>query len=726
MKKTIAVVLALLTALGSLAALSTASVSAAGTWKTAYQSFINSHMTETQGRYKFPDIDGDGIPELAYYSGSDSGSVVICNFGDYGLNVEYLGSGPTSYYKGAVHNSYGAAGYYYDTVILFKNGASQSLFSGSYKAKSSSFDFNNPYDFTYAYSKDGSYHNNVSPEEYKANLSSVFDEEKSTLIDFWVGALNHTDAYSYVSNYVGPTEITGLSYANGCALVWKEAPGADSYQIARKQTGQDGYDYITSTDPFLFDMAVKPGVTCTYQVRGRKGSTYGPWSYSRSVVTLNKPELTVSNKSNGIRAEWKAVPGANRYVIYYKSSTATQWSWFETKNTYYPFLDLTAGKLYYFQVRVLGDSVNGPYSDVKSLTRSYVSNEAPVVTVSNKWNGIRVEWNAIYGATSYIVYYKNVHDSSWSSTETKNTYWPFLSAVSGNAYQFQVQPVFNGDKGAYSYVRTITFYTASNEKPNVTLLNKTGSIRVQWNTITGATSYILYYRRYHDSNWSSTELGTNSYNYTGVSQGTAYCFQVLPLFNGQKGAYSSVETIIYSTVPTQVPKLTLTNTASGVRADWNGISGATYYILYYRKYHDSSWASIITYSTSYMHYSAVSGTAYCFQVQPVFSGEKGGYSNVQTIIFNAYAKEKPQVTLENRDNGIRVMWKTVPGATSYIVYYRKTSDSSWSSATTTNLYYPHLNITKGVSYSYQVQAVYGSEKGYYSDVKSLTFSPVYG
>ena len=38
-----------------------------------------------------------------------------------------------------------------------------------------------------------------------------------------------------------------------------------------------------------------------------------------SAGALSKPNLTVSNKSNGIRAEWNKISDAVKYRVYYKS-----------------------------------------------------------------------------------------------------------------------------------------------------------------------------------------------------------------------------------------------------------------------------------------------------------------------------------------------------------------------------------------------------------------------
>ena len=98
----------------------------------------------------------------------------------------------------------------------------------------------------------------------------------------------------------------------------------------------------------------------------KNGTAYGAWSSSKSVVTIEKPELRLSNKNNGVRLEWNAAKGAVKYVVYYKKAGDKSWSSTTTANTYYPYLNVTEGQQYYFQLRAIGQNLNGPYSKVQT------------------------------------------------------------------------------------------------------------------------------------------------------------------------------------------------------------------------------------------------------------------------------------------------------------------------------------------------------------------------
>ena len=110
-------------------------------------------------------------------------------------------------------------------------------------------------------------------------------------------------AYSKVQSmtYLARANMTTLTYNGSNALQWSAVDGANQYQIARKKTGDQAYTYYTTTETGFAEQNVTAGTTYTYQVRAmykteKNGTAYGAWSSSKSVVTIEKPELRLSNK----------------------------------------------------------------------------------------------------------------------------------------------------------------------------------------------------------------------------------------------------------------------------------------------------------------------------------------------------------------------------------------------------------------------------------------------
>lgn len=104
-----------------------------------------------------------------------------------------------------------------------------------------------------------------------------------------------------------------------------------------------------------------------------------------------------------------------------------------------------------------------------------------------------------------------------------------------------------------------------------------------------------------------------------------------PVFNGSKGLYSAVARLAYQPLITK-PTVTLTKSSTGIKANWNAVSGATKYIVYFRKSGDA-WSSSEVTATSAEYKNLTKGNQYLVQVQPVIGSKKGDYSKVASITF---------------------------------------------------------------------------------------------
>lgn len=350
---------------------------------------------------------------------------------------------------------------------------------------------------------------------------------------------NVPNYYSKVKSmtFIAKPVISGLTYNGNNTLTWNRINGANKYQIARKKSGESAYNYFTTTATTYTEKSITANTTYIYQVRAmyetaNNGTAYGVWSDSKSVATREKPTLSLSNKSNGIRAEWNKISGANKYIVYFKKTGNSSWSSVQTSNNYYPLLNLTPGMNYCVQVQSIGsNNEKGDYSKVQYLT--YIPAVQPNVSLSNKSNGIRAEWNKVSGATEYIVYYMEA-GTKWSSATTKNNYFPYLNTKSGTLYYVQVQPIFNGAKGLYSKVKSLTFIA----QPKLSGNKQSGNVKLTWNAIGGANRYQIATRKVGESAYryitvyntsyldSSFKKGENEYQvramYATENNGTAY------------------------------------------------------------------------------------------------------------------------------------------------------------------------------------------------------------
>ena len=98
-----------------------------------------------------------------------------------------------------------------------------------------------------------------------------------------------------------------------------------------------------------------------------------------------------------------------------------------------------------------------------------------------------------------------------------------------------------------------------------------------------------------------------------------------------------------------------------------------------------------------------------YSVKVTFKGE---YSGSKTLYFTIGPKNPSSVSakLYGYDD-VKVSWKKVSGATGYIVYYKKSTATSWSSKSTTGTSVKLVDLADGVKYDIKV-VTYKTKSGY--------------
>ena len=441
-----------------------------------------------------------------------------------------------------------------------------------------------------------------------------------------IGADELEGGYSDIMymTYIDRAEITSLSF-NGSAntLAWNVTGGANKYQIAKKRIGDSSYTYYTTTATTYTDKNVVNANTYCYQVRAmyateKNGTAYGAWSASKSVVTLAQTNVSLANKSNGIRAQWNAVGGAKRYAVYFKSAEDAAWSTASTTDTYYPILNVKSGTLYFVQVRPVAGNISGAYSNVKAMT--FIGR--PAVTLSNAMNGVNVGWNSVQGANRYQIAKKKNGASSYSYYTTENTSYQDKDVAGNTNYSYQVRAMYatenNGTAyGEWSATKSILRLTA----PTVSLSNKSNGLRVDWSKTAGATKYTVYIKAATASSWQSATTTNTYYPMLTVKSGVLYYVQVRPHGNGVSGPFSKPKSMTYI----GPANLKLSMSGSNLALGWNSVAGANKYQIAKLKKGNSAYEYIYTTGTSYID-KAVTGSKdfYSYQVRAMYETANSG------------------------------------------------------------------------------------------------------
>ena len=242
--------------------------------------------------------------------------------------------------------------------------------------------------------------------------------------------------------------------------------------------------------------------------------------------------------------------------------------------------------------------------------------EAPVLTsATNNAKGVKVVWDEVKDAKSYIVYRKNA-DSSWSKVGVSSTTNFVDSKVTtGKKYTYTVKAKLNSGAIAFDEKGVSVNFIAT---PVPTVANKSNGVQVKWDKVSGAKGYYVYRKSSKNDKWKRlANVTTNTYVDKSVKSGSTYYYTV-KAYNG-----SNTSSYISSGVVTKylsTPKLTkITSGKAGVTLNYSAVTGAKEYYIY-RKTAGASWKKIAVVSngnTYYLDKSAVKGTKYTYTVRAV-------------------------------------------------------------------------------------------------------------
>lgn len=287
------------------------------------------------------------------------------------------------------------------------------------------------------------------------------------------------------------------------------------------------------------------------------------------------------------------------------------------------------------------------------------------VAVTAFSGGVTVGWDPVDGATSYNIYMASSSGVTKASYQTlpageRNSVAasPFTHTdlSDGTTYYFVVTALNASGESAESAEVSAT--PVSNALPSaptgLKAIPSAGQVTLQWNSVTGASSYFVYRAMVNGinrNNWntivggSRTQVfgGATVYIATGLTDGTKYYFVVTAqnsLGQGTESTEVSATPFTSQTVPAPPTNFAATPGDQKVTLSWTNSTGATSYRLYWRDtlpqggggVTPSNGQQILSVSNPYTHTGLTNGTTYYYIVVAVNDrGESLASSEISVI-----------------------------------------------------------------------------------------------
>jgi fibronectin type 3 domain-containing protein len=528
----------------------------------------------------------------------------------------------------------------------------------------------------------------VVAEDSKYNLqTSPVKIDCNTNVPAFVSAETDTGGSEVLVTFNKIMADPGREYNHFTVLVngvKNKVTDADLY------SGDDRIIKLDLNDNVVYGQTVTVAYTAG-NVLAKDGSvlaTFGSKSVKNTVIKPpSAPSGLKASAGNGeVTLEWNAVTGAESYKVYQAVSSGGSYTQISSRrnSTKYNAGGLLNGVTYYFVVKACNDGGDSGNSNQVSITPISLPNVPTGLTASAGDSKVKLEWNAVTGATGYKVYRAGSSGGSytqiWGGKEKSYT---AAGLTNGKKYYFVVRAVNNSGDSEKSNEVSATPLGSPDPPTMLTASAGDGRVTLNWNAVDGAMDYKVYSAGLSGGPYTQISAGRwTSYTVTGLTNGKIYYYVVKASNSGGDSANSNqVSATPVAPGSAKAPTGLTAIAGNGlVTLNWNAVAGATNYKVYQSTGGTYALISAGETGTNYTVVGLTNGKTYYFVVKASCAGVDSEDSNeVSAIPMAPQPPKAPTGLTASAGNGrVTLNWNAVAGATGYKVYRAETAGGPYT------------------------------------------------
>jgi YD repeat-containing protein len=294
----------------------------------------------------------------------------------------------------------------------------------------------------------------------------------------------------------------------------------------------------------------------------------------------------------------------------------------------------------------------------------------PVVTVTafSSNGSFPVNWSAVVGATSYELQQRE-GQADWVAAYSGTALNWSASGKPAGSYSLRARACRAGICGGWSAVAIVVVELPPAVAPVLTLpaIASGGNYVVGWNTVTGATNYLLEEQQGAGPWAQIQDSAERSHSFSGRAA-AVYGYRVRACNSVGCSSYSSVATVQAVYIPAAAPTLSVPakSLTSAYTINWSAVTQASSYQLEER-FNGAAWAVVADAASVSKALSEKVQGVYEYRVRGCSSVGCGPYSSTATVQVVIAPSAAPSISApaSSSNGSYTVNWSGVDRATSY-------------------------------------------------------------
>jgi hypothetical protein len=369
----------------------------------------------------------------------------------------------------------------------------------------------------------------------------------------------------------------------------------------------------------------------------------------------------------------------------------------------------------------LNGSTNDTYLAKLTLLTPICQTPSPVTVSNITVNSAQIGWQIPTSALQIEMRYRKVGDANWQNqifgrTQTSVT----LNVLSASSqYEVQVRSICNNNQLS-DWASVVNFTTATPVEPcivpntlNISQITN-NSVYLSWvRPNFAAKQYDIRYRKANENIWTNIAVSGFNTEISDLEPLTTYIVQIRSYCgNGVNSSYSAdYQFITTSPAVCNIPQnlRVASQTPNFAQIGWESAGNGVHYEVRYKLAQQTTWTTGLVTTNSIQITPVFSGTAYQIQVRSkcsntLFSNWSGVF-NFTTMGAPACGVPSGLIGQNITNNSINLTWVNGNGAGSYLLRYKASNQTTW---TTLNTSFTQVNLTNliaGTTYQVQVQSI---------------------